>query len=177
MSKGMLVKKLFRTFWNMPHKPRHKYCFYSLKVAIIIGGFGEGNGNPIQYSCLENPRDRGAWWAIVYGVTQSWTRLKWLSSSSSSRWVSQVALEVKTPLASAGDLRDMGSIPRLRRSRGGGHGKPLHYSSLDNPMNRGAWRATVHTVAKSWIWLKRLSTNASTGEDGKNSDGHVQWNQ
>ena len=41
---------------------------------------GEGNGNPLQYSCLENPMDRGAWWAAVYGVTQSQTRLKWLSS-------------------------------------------------------------------------------------------------
>ena len=37
---------------------------------------GEGNGNPLQCSCLENPRDGGAWWAAVYGVTQSWTRLK-----------------------------------------------------------------------------------------------------
>jgi len=45
---------------------------------------GEGNGNPLQYSCLENPRDGGAWWAAVYGVTQSRTRLKRLSSSSSS---------------------------------------------------------------------------------------------
>ena len=43
----------------------------------------EGNGNPFQYSCLENPRNGGAWWAAVYGVTQSWTRLKQLSSSSS----------------------------------------------------------------------------------------------
>ena len=46
--------------------------------------FGEGNGNPLQCSCLENPRDRGAWWAAVYGVAQSQTRLKRLSSSSSS---------------------------------------------------------------------------------------------
>ena len=46
---------------------------------------GEGNGTPLQYSCLENPMDRGAWWAAVYGVAQSWTRLKQLSSSSSSR--------------------------------------------------------------------------------------------
>ena len=37
---------------------------------------GEGNGNPLQYSCLENPRDGGAWWAAIYGVAQSWTRLK-----------------------------------------------------------------------------------------------------
>ena len=46
---------------------------------------GEGNGNPLQCSCLENPRDGGAWWAAVYGVAQSQTRLKRLSSSSSSR--------------------------------------------------------------------------------------------
>ena len=46
---------------------------------------GEGNGNPLQSSCLENPRDGGAWWAAVYGVTQSRTRLKRLSSSSSRR--------------------------------------------------------------------------------------------
>ena len=45
---------------------------------------GEGNGNPLLCSCLENPRDGGAWWAAVYGVTQSRTRLKWFSSSSSS---------------------------------------------------------------------------------------------
>ena len=49
---------------------------------------GEGNGNPLQCSCLENPRDGGAWWAAVYGVAQSWTRLKQLSSSSSSNVVS-----------------------------------------------------------------------------------------
>ena len=45
---------------------------------------GEGHGNPLQCSCLENPRDGGAWWAAVSGVAQSWTRLKRLSSSSSS---------------------------------------------------------------------------------------------
>ena len=47
--------------------------------------FVEGNGNPLQYSCLENPVDGGAWWAAVYGVAQSRTGLKQLSSSSSSR--------------------------------------------------------------------------------------------
>ena len=43
---------------------------------------GEGNSNPLQCSCLENPRDGASWWAAVYGVTQSWIRLKWLSSST-----------------------------------------------------------------------------------------------
>ena len=47
--------------------------------------FGEGNGNPLQCSYLENPRDRGAWWAAIYGVAQIWTQLKRLSSSNSSR--------------------------------------------------------------------------------------------
>ena len=50
----------------------------------MYGFIGEGNGNPLQFSCLENPRDGGAWWAAVYGVAQSRTWLKWLSSSSSS---------------------------------------------------------------------------------------------
>ena len=53
--------------------------------ATSLSCIGEGNGNPLQCSCLENPRDGGAWWAAVYEVAQSRTRLKWLSSSSSSR--------------------------------------------------------------------------------------------
>ena len=54
-----------------------------LHFHFSLSCIGEGNGNPLQYSCLENPRDRGAWWAAVYGVAQSRTRLKRLSSSSS----------------------------------------------------------------------------------------------
>ena len=52
---------------------------------------GEGNGNPLQCSCLENPRDGGAWWAAVYGFAQSWTRLKRLSSSSSGSTIAHQA--------------------------------------------------------------------------------------
>ena len=62
---------------------------------------------------------------------------------------SQVALEVKNLLTNAGDVRDMGLIPGWRRSPGGGHGNPLQYSCLENPMDRGAWRAIVHRVAES----------------------------
>ena len=54
-----------------------------LHFDFSLSCIGEGNGNPLQYSCLENARDRGAWWAAVYGVAQSRTRLKQLSSSSS----------------------------------------------------------------------------------------------
>ena len=77
---------------------------------------GEGNGTPLQYSCLENPVDRGAWWAAVSGVAQSRTRLKRLSSSSS--------------------MTDSGE----------GNGNPLQYSYLENPVDGGAWWAAVHRV-------------------------------
>ena len=54
-----------------------------LHLHFSLSCFGEGNDNPLQCSCLENPRDGGAWWAAVYGVAQSQTRLKRLGSSSS----------------------------------------------------------------------------------------------
>ena len=60
-----------------------------LHFHFSLSCIGEGNGNPLQCSWLENPRDGGAWWAAVYGVEQSWTRLKWLSSSSSSVYICQ----------------------------------------------------------------------------------------
>jgi len=60
-----------------------------------------------------------------------------------------VALAVKSPPPSAKDARDVGSVPGSGRSPGVGNGNPLQYSSLENPMERGAWWATVHGVAKS----------------------------
>ena len=66
-------------------------------------------------------------------------------------------LVVKKPPANAGDKRDMGSIPGSGRSPGGGHNNPLQYFCLENPMDRGAWWATVHRVAKNWTQLKQLS--------------------
>ena len=72
-----------------------------LHIYFSLSCIGEGNGNPLQCFCLENPRDGGAWWAAVYGVTQSRTRLKWLSSSmfnwalvSLGRWKLLTDLEV-----------------------------------------------------------------------------------
>ena len=58
-----------------------------LHFHFSLSCIGEGNGNPLQCSCLEDPRDGGAWWAAIYGVAQSWTRLKRLRSSSSSNRV------------------------------------------------------------------------------------------
>ena len=65
-----------------------------------------------------------------------------------------MALVVKNPPANAGGIRDTGLIPRAGRSSGEGHGNPLKYSCLENFMDRGAWWATVHRVAKSWRQLK-----------------------
>ena len=90
--------------------------------------YGEGNGSPLQYSCLENPMDRGAWQAVVHGVAES----------------------------SAGDTGDLDSIPGSGRSSGGGHGSPLQYSCLENPMDRGAWQATVQGVTKSRTRLSNI---------------------
>ena len=72
---------------------------------------------------------------------------------------SQVALVIKNPPVNAGHVKDMGSAPGLGRSTGGGHGTPLHYSCLENPMDRGAWWAMAHRVARSQTRLKRLSTH------------------
>ena len=66
---------------------------------------------------------------------------------------SQVALVVKNPSASAGDMGDVGSIPGLGRSPGGGHGSPLQYPCLENPMDSRAWRATVHGVTETQTQL------------------------
>ena len=71
---------------------------------------------------------------------------------------------VKNLSASAGDLRDVGLIPGLGRSPGGGHGNPLQHSCLENLIERGAWWATVYGVTQSWTCLKQLSMHACIGK-------------
>ena len=71
-----------------------------------------------------------------------------------------MVLLVNNLSASAEDIRDAGLIPGLGRSTGGEHGNSRQYSCLENPMDRGAWRATVDGAVKSWIQLKLLSTHA-----------------
>ena len=73
----------------------------------------------------------------IFGVASAW------------KGASQVALVVKNPSANEEDVRDVGLIPRLGRSPGGGHGYPLQYSCLENSMDGRAWRATAHSVAES----------------------------
>ena len=69
-----------------------------------------------------------------------------------------MALVVKNAAANAGGVRDLGSIPGSGRLLGGGHGNPLQYSCLENPMDRGDWRAAVHGVSKSQTRLSKYHT-------------------
>ena len=83
-----------------------------LPFHFSLSCIGEGNGNPLQCSCLENPRDREAWWAAIYGVAQSRTQLKWLSNSSSrGERGFPAGSVVKSSPASVGD----GSDPWVRK--------------------------------------------------------------
>ena len=93
----------------------------------------------------EMVKKREVWRAAVHEVT---VRLDWGVQQQR-----QVALVVKNLPANAGNARDVSSMPGLRRSPGVGDGNPLQYSCLGNPMDRGACRAIVHGVAKSWTQL------------------------
>ena len=106
-----------------------------------------------QCILMVQSRDSGARWDSDFSSTTSQVALprRYLMGT-------QMLLVVMNPPAGAGDARDVGSIPGLGRSPGEGNGNPLQYSCLENPMDRGAWQATVHGVAKSRTQLKRLST-------------------
>ena len=99
--------------------------------------------------------------ATVHGVAKSRAQL---SNLTFFLRASQVAQVVKNLPANTGDIRDTDSVPGLERSPGGGHGNPLQYSCLENPMDRGACQAIVHGLAKSWTQQKRLSMHAYTRE-------------
>ena len=113
-----------------------------------------------------NPMDCSLPGSSIHGIFQART-LEWVGISISRQTctyylffgrflagASQVALVVKNPPANAGDLRDVGLIPRSGRSPGEGHGNSVQCSCLENPIDRGAWWATVYGVAKSQTRLK-----------------------
>ena len=97
-------------------------------------------------------KDREAWRAAVDGVAKSQTRL---SNWTELNWTG--GLVGKESACNSGDAGDAGSIPGSGRSPGGRHSNPLQYSCVENPMDRGARRATVHRITQSRTWLKRLS--------------------
>ena len=105
-------------------------------VSFLFGELhlvGEGSGNPLQHSCLENPMDGGAWWAAVHAVVESRTRL------------SDFIFTFHFSLSCTGE------------------GNPLQCSCLENPRDGAAWWAAVYGVAQSWIRLKQLSSSSTLG--------------
>ena len=94
--------------------------------------FSKGSGNPLQYSCLENPMDGGAWWAAVHGVTKSWAQL--------------------------GDFPFTFHFPALEKEMA----THSQCSCLENPRDGGAWWAAIYGVAQSRTRLKRLSSSSSS---------------
>ena len=93
--------------------------------------FREGNGEPLQYSCLENPMDGGAWWAAVHGI------------------------------AKESDMTERLRFHFSFSCTGEGNGNPLQCSCLENPRDGGAWWAAVYGVAQSRTRLKRLSSSSN----------------
>ena len=140
----------------------------SLEKTLMMGGIGgprrrgrprirwlDGITDSMDVSLSEFREmvmNREAWRAVIHGVAKSRTRL--------SDWTELNFPGGSDGKASACNAGDLGSIPGLGRSSGGGHGNPLQYSCLKNPMGRGAWQATVLMVAKSQTWLKWLSMHA-----------------
>ena len=144
---------------------------------------GEGNGNALQCSCLENPRDRGAWWAAIYGVAQSRTWLKWLSSSSSSivsvvyllilvttLVIGRTVAETEAPILWPPDAKSklIGKDPdagkdwrqeekgRTENEMVRWYHWPMDMSLsklLELVMDREAWHAAGHEVIKDRTWL------------------------
>ena len=164
---------------------------YLFTIYYISHRLGYSNGTPLQYSCLGNPMDGGAWQATVYEVTKSWTQLsdftftfmhwrrKWQptpvflpgesqgqrSLVSCCLWgrtesdMTDTTQQQQQDIYGSNDI-DVTSTGRPPR---GGRGNPLQYTCLENPMDRGAWRATVHGVAKSQRGLKWLCTQTIKG--------------
>ena len=115
---------------------------------------------------------RPLWWlydhkrlshTATHTLDPKWEPESWIRENHTLPWASQLALVVKNPPANSGDIKDVDWIPGSRRSPGGGHGNPLQYSCLENPMDRGAWWATVHSIQSIVIqsdMTKRLITHA-----------------
>ena len=120
-----------------------------LQCHISLSCIGEGSGNPLLCSCLENPRDGGAWWAAIYGVAQSRTQ------------PSDFTFIFHFPLSCIGE----------------GNGNPLQCPCLENPRDGGAWWAVVYRVAQSQTRLKQLSSSSSSKwrEKGPNADIKGSW--
>ena len=167
-------------FWMWSFKPIFSLSsFTSIKRLLssslhsAIRVVSSAYGNPLQYSCLENPMDGGAWWAAVHGVVKSRALLsdftftfhfhaleKEMATHSSILAWRIPGMEEPSGLLSMGSHRvghDWNNLACI----GEGDGNPLQYSCLENPRDGGAWWAAISGVAQSWTWLQWLSSSSS----------------
>ena len=133
--------------------------FTSLTSYFITG---EGNGNPLQCSCLENPRDGGAWWAAVYGVAQSQTQLKWLSSSS-GRWCDSMLLGSRALglVLGRSECADFSTLPGNSRGKWRGPlstGKEVRDPPLQVGLRAQASKAAAFGTSQPVMLLLSLGT-------------------
>ena len=150
-------------------------CFLDFDISWVFvvweHKIGEGNGTPLQYSCLENPMDGGAWWAAVHGVAKSQTRLSdFLSLFTFMHWRRKWQ---PTPVFLPGESHGPGSLvgcsPWGRKELdtteqlhfhfslsciGEGNSNPLQCSCVENPRDGEAWWAAVYDVTQSQTRLK-----------------------
>ena len=130
------------------------------RLHFLLSCTGEGNGNPLQCSCLENPRDGGAWWAAVCGVTQSWTRLKWLSSSRKSgesglyHWISCESSGTDASCVCIHFQEFWGSTRQIRKRR-----KTSRLACRETTAER------LKIAGPSTVWLNTLSFLHALKED------------
>ena len=125
---------------------------------------GGRHGNPLHYSCLKNHHGEtnlqsGLQSMGLQRVEHNWDHTQHIYTQIGA---SQVTLVVKNISVNVGDIREAGSIPGTGRSPGIGHVNPLQYCCLENPIDRGAWEATVHRITQSQSWLEQLSMHEYT---------------
>ena len=103
--------------------------------------YGVGNGNPLQYPCLENPIDRGAWWATAHGVAKVTSQGSGKESACQFRRLRRYSFDLC-----------------IRKIPGGGNDSSHQYYCLENSVDKGLWRAIVRGVAKSWTctYIKKI---------------------
>ena len=128
-----------------------------LHFHFSLSCIGRGNGNPLPCSCLENPRDGGAWWAAIYEVAQSWTQLKRLSSSSIQnleKWYWRIYLQ--------GSSRETDIENRLKDMERGGEGKMYGKSNMEIYI-------TICKIDSQWefaVWLRKLKQGLCINLEG-----------
>ena len=137
-----------------------------LHFHFSLSRIGEGNGNPLQCSCLENPRDGGAWWADVYGVVQSRTRLKRLSSSSSSSSKVQKVLSggLSSVVTKMSTIRNTWSGPWIANRQA----PPIAFLFLESwralrKLNFSKLSADVDTAGLGWLFENHWFSSFPSG--------------